>query len=176
MSRNMKTCRSLWGSAAAALLLWSAGCGSPDDPAGPSNLTGLSGEALPSSQVDTVLVRSNSGLEERQRSVIRTQEEWAGFWDAAHGNLTPAPPRTEVDLEGHVLLVAAMGTRPTGGYMIAIDAVARDGDHLEARVEERSPGMGCTVTQAITSPVTVVRVPEPRGEVRFIENEVTFNC
>lgn len=168
--------RSLGGITPAVLLLFAVACNSSEGPTTPSQALALSGDLLPGTQVDTVLVHFNSGIGESAREVIRTQEEWAQLWERAHGNVSPAPERPAVDLSEHILVVAAMGSRPTGGYAIAVDAVSRDGDDLFVRVEERSPASGCIVTQAVTSPLMVVRVPDAGGQVAFVEERVTFTC
>jgi hypothetical protein len=136
----------------------------------------MAGDLLPSSEVDTIYTSSQTGFAEAGRHVIRTQEEWNSFWDVLQGHLMPTPPVPQVDLDGHILVLGAMGSRPSGGYAIGVSAVARDGDDLVVEVLERSPGPRCITLGVITHPVTVVRIPEPSGEVRFHERSETYPC
>ena len=132
--------------------------------------------ALTAAQVDTVAVVHSSGYSEPAREVLETEEEWRETWDRMHAGVSPPPERPEVDLEASIVVVLAMGTRPTGGYGIGVSAArVVDGD-LELEVEERSPGASCGVTQAITSPTLLIQLPVPSGEVEFSEREVTRDC
>jgi hypothetical protein len=74
-----------------------------------------------------------------------------------------------------MVLAAALGTRPTSGFDVAIDA-ALDGATLRARVTETRPGMGCMTTQALTSPVALVRVPRTDAPVEWSDRVVTHDC
>jgi hypothetical protein len=54
--------------------------------------------------------------------------------------------------------VAALGTRPTGGFGVKVRSVSTQGDRLEVVVLETCPPQGAMVTAALTQPVEVVRV------------------
>jgi hypothetical protein len=75
-----------------------------------------------------------------------------------------------------MLLVAAMGTRSTGGYTIEIEAVDRDSSAITASVRSRSPGKSCGTTAALTAPVDIVRIPRSDHPVRFVEEHIVTNC
>ena len=75
-----------------------------------------------------------------------------------------------------MVLVAGMGRRPTGGYVISVEGVYTSGGELYVDVLERSPGVGCLSTQAITTPVTAVRVPAHPEPVHFLTREERVPC
>jgi hypothetical protein len=75
-----------------------------------------------------------------------------------------------------MVLIAAMGRRPTGGYGIVIESVHRADGKLFARVEAHSPGPTCFVTQALTAPVTAVRVARSDEPVEFLERSSVTEC
>lgn len=126
---------------------------------------------------DTVLSDYYSDIGERTRRLIDSSSEWEAFWAAAHEGRTPTPETPSIDFDRNVVVAAAMGGRPTGGYTIGIEEVARSGDTLYARVRETSPGDGCTLTQAITHPLQAVRVPASDVSVLItVERTSTHDC
>lgn len=174
--RTKSRIRLPWGVALAAGALAVSGCNASSDLSGLEDFLRHRDSLLPPSQVDTLLSRTYSGIEESRREVLVSEAEWEELWTRAHAHLSPAPEVPPVELDGHVLVLAALGTRNTGGYSVAIRGVARDGDDLVVWVEERRPGSGCFVTLALTAPLVVVRVPAFEGTARFVETEVTFSC
>ena len=116
------------------------------------------------------------GPQEPTRSVVRDEQSWVEFWRALTAVVIPAPEPPSVDFTGDIVLVAAMGRRPTGGYSISIEGVSMSDGVLYVDVVERSPGIGCFSTQVITAPVTAVRVPAHAGSVEFVIREESSPC
>jgi hypothetical protein len=112
----------------------------------------------------------------RGREVVRTAERWTALWGQLTANVQPAPPAPAVDFAAEMVVVAAMGTKPTGGFAIAIDGVHVDRDRLFVEVRETSPGRSCIVTQALTAPVALVIVPARAGTATFLERKETTAC
>lgn len=117
-----------------------------------------------------------SGIPDRRRIVIDDGAEWAEFWAALYANVSPTPDPPAMDFGSHVVIAATMGQRPTGGYLIRIEEVTRTGSDLRVVVVETAPGAGCITTQAFTAPATAVTVPQPVGEVEFVEETETDDC
>ena len=88
---------------------------------------------------------------------------------------TKLPPPPEIDFAREVLIVAATGIRPTGGYGIIIDPAYDRGDRLEVTVRSISPGCGMQ-TQALTSPLDVVRLPKSEHPIVFREIKAVTEC
>jgi len=125
---------------------------------------------------ETVLLRSHStGIADRRRLVITSAPAWEQFWVQAMANVSPQPPVPAVDFGGNVVIVAAMGTRGSGGYAIDVEALYEANDKVYAVVLETSPGR-CMVTLALTAPVIAVQVPRPGADVVFVDRTVTYNC
>ena len=122
-----------------------------------------------------VVLASGQGLGDPTRAVIRDSTAWTVFWAQAHALVEPAPPTPPVNFADSMLLVAALGTRSSGGHVITIDSVAR-GATLRAFVTTVTPGPDCMTTMAITWPVQVVRVPRFEGSVEFIDGERVEPC
>lgn len=118
----------------------------------------------------------HSGQAERQRLVIRDAVALAQFWSTLTAGITPQPPVPLVDLDAEMVIVAAMGTRPSGGFSIHIDHVYEQDGRVTVVVREVSPAASCIVTGALTAPVAAVRVPRRGGQVSFIERSATQRC
>ena len=121
--------------------------------------------------------RQFSGLDRPLRAIVRGQREWTDLWLRITAGAIPIQDPPAVDFSEHIVVVAAMGTRPTGGHSIAIERIVREGDDLIVEVVETEPGPMCIVTQALTSPVTAViveRFPELTGH--FIDRTSRLSC
>jgi hypothetical protein len=137
---------------------------------------GPEGQPLPVTQVDTLDLSYASGISDSMRQVIRTDPDWQSFWTRYQSNMSPAQPAPSIDFTGQMVIVAAMGGRPTGGFTIEIEYVVHNGDGYDVGVVETSPGSSCVVTQAVTSPITAVVVPVVDGEVHFFEKKKVREC
>lgn len=128
------------------------------------------GAAVPQSRFAEEIVsyyQFSSGINAERHVAIRSQSEWEEQWlrlTARHGSRPAAP---QVDFSREMLLMAAMGDRPTGGYAVSIERVVDRSAAFEVFVRHTSPGPRCFTTQAITSPVDIVRVAASAKPVRW---------
>ncbi|WP_242345270.1 protease complex subunit PrcB family protein [Anaeromyxobacter terrae] len=106
------------------------------------------------------------------RLVVRDEPTWAEAWATIHGPVSELPPLPAVDFSREMVLVAAIGQRPSGGYTVTFSAVTAVGDGLRATVQESAPGPGCGTATVITSPVVAIRVPRVEGAVQFVDGPV----
>lgn len=136
----------------------------------------LDGEPVEVIRLAETLPAHYSGMTQRERVVVRTPAEWEIVWRRMWAGHSPLPPVPAVDFERHVLLVAAMGSRPTGGYHIRIAEAAALADEVAVRVVETSPSRGCITTQAFTAPVDVVKLPRTSRQIQFRTAEVVHEC
>lgn len=137
-----------------------------------------SAERLPVQPVDPLatILRFQSGIEERERMVVRTDAEWRAVWTRLTSFLAPTPPVPAVDFTKDMIVLAAMGTRPSGGFGIHIREAAQDANAVYVVVEERSPGDDCVTIAVMTAPVAAVRVPRSDRPVRWIERTTVEPC
>jgi hypothetical protein len=157
-----------------------AGCSTDLGPtqAQPRVAQDVPADATPVQQggVETVVTVADQAIRAPRRQVVDTQAAWEAVWAESSANVLPPSPAPTVDLSDHVLVVLAMGGRPTGGYAISADALSQRGADLWLTVVERSPGPGCMVTQATTAPLTVVLVPRTGGQLYLVERKATTEC
>lgn len=120
--------------------------------------------------------RLYSGIEGPRRTVVRDPGAWAELWSEIVRDREPKNEPPPVDFACHMVIVAAMGARPTGGFSIAIERVYRSADRLFVEVRERSPGANCMVTQALTQPADAAVVPRSDLPVSFAESKEIRDC
>ena len=118
----------------------------------------------------------SSGLTQSQQMIIRDVEQWRQTWEAIWRHSSPRPALPDIDFSRDMLIVAALGERPTGGYSIFIDAASAGADRLAIRLRSVSPGNGCAVTLAQTQPVDIARVPRRNGPAAFSEQRDVQRC
>lgn len=128
----------------------------------------LEGPQLP---VTTVLSDQYGGPEEPRRAVITSAAEWTAFWGGG-----AAPGLAGVDFARDMVIAVALGTRPTGGHSVTVESARREGRRLLVTVREVSPGAGCVVSQALTSPVVAVRIPRSSEPVEFVVVQERRDC
>lgn len=151
------------------------GCGSPSAPEAsevPSDAIAIVGDDFRDAVEG---MRHYSGYDERARRVIRDRDTWIRVWLRVTTSASSRPV-PQVNFDQHVIIFAAMGTKPSTGYAIEITELYRRGPDIYAVVRERSPGRGCLVGQAITAPVTAALVPRTSGRVHFVERATVHDC
>jgi hypothetical protein len=157
--------------ALAALLIATAACA--EDPVTPGVPPG---SVLLTAQEVFTLKNGWSGIETPTRTVISDDAAWAAAWAQIHAHATEVPPLPAIDFDNSVLVMAAMGTRPTGGYEVIIESVRAHNGGLLVSVLERSPGSSCGTYQALTAPIHVVQVPRSGTSGTFSVRQETYSC
>jgi hypothetical protein len=147
-----------------------ASCNSPTEPSGnePLTLTRLRADASPYSY--------NSALVQSQRLVIRDQAAWQQAWTTMWVITNRPPALPTIDFSREMVIVAALGERPTGGYGIFLDGATESATGVTINVRTVSPGNGCAVTLALTRPVDIARVTRRDGNVSFAELSSVQHC
>jgi hypothetical protein len=141
----------------------------PGPPAAPYEATGLEGDL----EVRRLGTWSQSPYQEPERTVIRDAASLARVWARLGAELE----QPKVDFANDVVIVAALGQRPTGGYEITVRRAAVEGGRLLVEVLTSSPGSNCMTTMALTQPVAAVAVAAAGvHEVEFVEREERRDC
>jgi len=115
-----------------------------------------------------------SGFDRPARVVIEDASAWERAWQTLWSRASPTPPLPEVDFSRHVVLLAAMGQRSSGGHSVFLDGIVQRDGFAEVVVRENAPGPRCGTFDALTQPVDVARMPRINQPVRFrVERGVT---
>ena len=117
-----------------------------------------------------------SNIQNRERGIINNTTDWEAYWVRFAGSVNPLPPTPTVDFSAERVVTAAMGGKPTGGFVISVREVRGDSEAIYVVVLETSPGPTCIVTQATTAPAVAVRVPADDRALVFVEETETLDC
>lgn len=117
-----------------------------------------------------------SGLTDSVRLVVRDSGTWRALWRRVNRPFIPAPAPPTVNFEEEMVVVAALGTRPTAGHDIMIEGAEEDSAGIEIVVRRSEPAPGCPVAAAVTQPVDMARMRADRRAVRFRERQVVVPC
>lgn len=93
-------------------------------------------------------------------------------WQALRRTLVQQPPLPDVDFRREWVVAAFMGEKPTGGYLVDVREVVREGRRIRVTVVQEEPGPNDLVTMVITYPghiVAVARPPAGRYTVVFTD-------
>ena len=105
--------------------------------------------------------------------VVRSLKEW----NALHPNSRQESTPIDVDFTKYTLLVAALGTRPSGGYTVTIRDARDDGTVVHVSVLEVRPrGPDCAATALLTYPTTAALIPRTDKPVRFEIESADLDC
>jgi hypothetical protein len=144
-------------------LACSAAFDAPEQPGTPMPVTRLRAEPYS--------FAGYSGLRQSERLVVRDAATWAAIWR----NVTSAP-LPSVDFDREMIVVAALGERPTGGFDIVVESATASGDALTVRIRTIAPGPSCITTDVLTQPVDVARLPRTADVVRFVDDASVVDC
>ncbi len=104
------------------------------------------------------------------RLVIRDEGAWMEFLTGLAGPMLEELPEVrDVNFTRNIILVAALGQRPTAGYGVSIEAVYESGGRLFVDVLETTPEPGSVLAQVMSAPVAAVLVAVHVGPVTFME-------
>jgi len=156
---------------AGALAAGLAGC---NDPA--SEPLGARVDRFVPDTASTVVRQSYSGYTSAARLLIADSATWQAVWNKLSATVTPTPPLPRIDFSRSLLVLAALGGRPTSGYGITIDSVVRFDLGTRVYLTTTSPGPHCVTASAVTEPVQVVRVDVPIDAPEFEERSVILYC
>lgn len=127
--------------------------------------TGDASEEAPGTvEFESLVRQEQSGLTQPEQRVIRTDQAWAEAWKQIMQYRIPAPVMPAVDFERDMVVLVALGERPTAGHAVEIVSVEREGGFLRVRARE-SETTGDVKATVLTHPIHAVRVPRSDGPV-----------
>src|SRR5262245_16791309 len=125
---------------------------------------------------DSVAFATFSGVMDSARIVIRDRARWREYWARIHSPFIPQPREPDIDFGREMVILAALGRRPSLGYDILIRSATRASAGIEVQLRRSKPGQGCPVGAAVTEPVDLARIPASDLQVRFTELITATPC
>jgi protease stability complex PrcB-like protein len=117
-----------------------------------------------------------SGLIDSLRLVVRDSTAWRLLWQRINRPFFPPPALPPVDFHREMVVVAALGTRPSAGFDVVIEGATEDSAGIEVEVRRTNPSTGCPVAAAITQPVDLAKIPVSGRALRFRERSTLMSC
>lgn len=117
-----------------------------------------------------------SSIGQPERLVVRDDATWRTVWASMWLNMSPAPELPTVDFSKEMVIVAALGSRSTGGYGILVDSAVMTSGGVALWIGTSSPGRTCLTTQAFTAPVDIARIQRVDAPVGFIDVPTVVQC
>jgi hypothetical protein len=102
---------------------------------------------------------------EAKNLVARSEEEWRAFCRPNSPGVEDA--LREFDWSSNMLIAVALGSRPSGGFAVAIHSIEQDGERWIVHAHETRPAPGSLQTQMLTSPFDCVSTRRFDGSVVF---------
>jgi len=119
---------------------------------------------------------SYAGIRDPIRTVIRDSTAWRRIWERINRPFMPAPSLPVIDFDREMIVVASLGTRPSGGYDVVIDGAEQDSTGIQISIRVATPAAGCPVSAVTTQPIDLARIAASDQPVRFREQNVVVAC
>lgn len=113
----------------------------------------------------------NANVSKRVNYLITSEEGLQELWKLLDAEGTPPT----VDFSSRSVVAVFAGQQSSGGHQISVTKV-EDGSSRVVAIQRVTPGAGCVVTQALTSPYQVIEVPNTELPFTHAETLVTNEC
>lgn len=133
---------------------------------------GSDGKKLP---MEIVINGTYSSVEDKREMLINNNDDYQKLMNEVYKNLDQMPRIPVVDFTKYSLIAVFIGQRPNGGYMVSIDSIL-DVSKIYVNVKEQTPGKNCNVTDAITRPYTIVKIPKTDKKAVFNTKQEVKDC
>lgn len=114
----------------------------------------------------TIARGADSGYRSVRQMVIDNSERWINLWQQHTSDTEPPTPVPKVDFTSHNVAAVFAGEKSTGGYSVEILTVETRNTQtiglpsLVITVQYRQPQPGDFVTEAMTYPYHMIKIPQ----------------
>jgi hypothetical protein len=91
--------------------------------------------------------------------VLRNRDDLERLWAVIEPHRPLPQAMSDLVWPQEMIVLCALGTRPTGGYDIVVDRIVRHRETLAVHLHEIRPTPDAEVTQALTQPYVAVATP-----------------
>jgi PrcB C-terminal len=117
-----------------------------------------------------------SSLQQPERLVIRGAAAWRTAWASIWPNGAPIAAPPDVDFTKDMVVLGALGTRPSSGFAIRFDSAATNTDGITIWVATIRPGPHCGTATVLTQPVDIATLARIDGAVHFVDVPTVIDC
>ncbi|MBE2217635.1 MAG: protease complex subunit PrcB family protein [Ignavibacteria bacterium] len=137
--------------------------------------SGMDGE-IKKVPAEMILSGTFCAIDTKREEVINNKDEYDKLMKDVYANLDQVPKTPFVNFEKNTLVAVFTGARNSGGYMVNIDSITEGSKNLTVFVTETKPGKSCVVTDAITKPFVIVKIPKTDKKPVYKYNEIVNEC
>ncbi len=113
-----------------------------------------------------------TGYDERKNLAIYDETEFAALWEKIH----PEDPLASVDFTSEYVIAVFAGEKSSGGHTITVEKVTENDTTRTVSILMSEPAADCIVTQAITSPYHIIKVPLTSALPKSVERTEIVAC
>lgn len=125
--------------------------------------------------MEIILDGTYSAIEEKREVLLNNNDDYQKLMTEVYKNLDQMPRIPVVDFNKNSVVAVFIGNRSNGGFMVSIDSVS-DGKNLTVNITETTPGSNCMVTDAITRPFSLVKIPKTDSKPVFKTKQIVKDC
>lgn len=126
--------------------------------------------------MEIVINGTYSAIDDKREVLINDNEKYQALMNEHYKNLDQMPRIPVVDFTKYSVVAVFIGPRSNGGYMVAIDSINESSNSLNVNVSEITPGKNCVVTEAITKPFSLVKIPKTDKKPVFKTKQIVKDC
>src|SRR6185369_15042957 len=116
-------------------------------------------------------------IEEPTYRAFRNRNDLKDYWNFLLERTPGAPPpMPEIDFSTSILIMAAVGERPYGGYSVHFSTYIESADRILVSVEDRQPGALCLLPAQVSYPVAFGTIPKTAKVIDFQITNVVTTC
>ena len=125
--------------------------------------------------MEIILDGTYSAIEDKREVLLNNNEDFQKLMADVYKNLDQLPRIPVVDFNKNSVVAVFIGNRSNGGFMVSIDSIT-EGKNLTVNITETTPGSTCMVTDAITRPFTLVKIPKTESKPVFKTKQIVKEC
>ena len=125
--------------------------------------------------MEIILDGTYSAIEDKREVLLNNNEDFQKLMADVYKNLDQLPRIPVVDFNKNSVVAVFIGNRSNGGFMVSIDSIT-EGKNLTVNITETTPGSTCMVTDAITRPFTLVKIPKTEAKPVFKTKQIVKDC
>ena len=125
--------------------------------------------------MEIILDGTYSAIEEKREVLLNNNDDYQKLMTEVYKNLDQMPRIPVVDFNKNSVVAVFIGNRSNGGFMVSIDSIT-EGKNLTVNITETTPGSNCMVTDAITRPFSLVKIPKTDSKPVFKTKQIVKDC
>ncbi|KXK50798.1 MAG: hypothetical protein UZ05_CHB002001562 [Chlorobi bacterium OLB5] len=126
--------------------------------------------------MEIVIDGTYSGVDEKREMLINNNDDYQKIMNEVYKNLDQMPRIPVVDFTKNSLVAVFIGERRNGGFLVNIDSILEGSKSITVNVTETTPGVNCMVTDVITKPYTIVKIPKTDKKPIFKQKVIVKDC